>query len=239
MAQSSECILIIDDDKELCSLLSTYLKTEGMVDVDHAYDGREGLSKSVERTYGLIILDVMLPGGQNGFAILQNIRSRIATPVLMLTAKGSDDDRIIGLEMGADDYLPKPFNPRELLARIHAILRRRQSLRLKEAAKLVNRKYKVDDVELDYYARSVLRAGKPVEVTSVEFDILGKLMCNADKTVTRDELAKEVLGRSLGLDDRSVDVHVSRLRKKLAFNDGKGERIKAIRGAGYIYVSSG
>jgi len=237
MNQSLERILIIDDDKVLCSLLSTYLKPEGM-DVDLAHDGRDGLEKALRGVYSLIILDVMLPGGNNGFAVLQDIRAKTDIPVLMLTARGDDVDRIIGLEMGADDYLSKPFNPRELLARIHAILRRARSLKKEEISAVAVRKYKVGDVELNSGARVVLRAGEPVELTSVEFNILDILMKNASLPVTRDELAMEVLGHPLSSYDRSVDVHVSRLRKKLGSSDGKTERIKAVRGTGYIYVAS-
>jgi len=234
---SPERVLLIDDDKVLCSLLATYLKTEGL-EVDLAHDGREGLEKALGGRYSLLILDVMLPGGQNGFAVLQNIRSKMDTPVLMLTARGEDVDRIIGLEMGADDYLSKPFNPRELLARIHAILRRIKSLSPEKESDSAEGRYRIDDVELIYSARVVLRAGTPVDMTSVEFNILDRLMRNAGELVTRDELAREVLGRPLSPYDRSVDVHVSRLRKKLSSDNSKAERIKSIRGTGYIYVSS-
>ena len=237
MDHSMERILIIDDDKVLCSLLSTYLKTEEL-EVDLAHDGAEGLAKALGGRYSLIILDVMLPGGKNGFTVLQNIRMKTDTPVLMLTARGEEVDRIIGLEMGADDYLSKPFNPRELLARIHAVLRRAKSLKTEEATRSGDKRYKVDDVELNYSARIALRRGEPVEVTAVEFNILEMLMRNAGELVTRDTLAQEVLGRPLSPYDRSVDVHVSRLRKKLASGDGRTERIKSIRGAGYIFVSS-
>jgi DNA-binding response OmpR family regulator len=237
MEQTNESILVIDDDQALCELLTEYLAAEGFT-VDLAYDGWEGLEKAIGGRYSLIILDVMLPGGQNGFAVLQNIRTKKDTPVLMLTARGEEVDRIIGLEMGADDYLAKPFNPRELLARIHAILRRVKSLKTEEAARSADKRYKVDDVELNYSARIALRGGEPVEMTAVEFNILDILMRNAGELVTRDALAREVLGRPLSPYDRSVDVHVSRLRKKLSSDDGRTERIKSIRGAGYIYVSS-
>lgn len=236
MKQRKESILVIDDDQALCELLAEYLTVEGFT-VDLVHDSREGTSMALGGSYSLIILDVMLPGGQNGFAVLQNIRAGVNTPVLMLTARGEDVDRIIGLEMGADDYLSKPFNPRELLARIHAILRRIKLLSPEEESGSGDKKYKVDDVELNYSARVALRDGVPVEVTAVEFNILDRLMRNAGKLVTRDELAREVLGRPLSPYDRSVDVHVSRLRKKLS-SDGKTERIKSIRGAGYIYVYS-
>jgi two-component system, OmpR family, response regulator CpxR len=237
MEQLKESILVIDDDQALCELLAEYLTNDGFT-IDLAHDGREGLEKALGGRYSLFILDVMLPGGQNGFTVLQNIRAKTDTPVLMLTARGEEVDRIIGLEMGADDYLPKPFNPRELLARIHAILRRIKSLRTEEVSGSAGKRYKIDDVELNYSARVVLRAGVSVEVTAVEFSILDKLMRNAGELVTRDELAREVLGRPLSPYDRSVDVHVSRLRKKLSSDDGKTERIKSIRGSGYIYVSS-
>jgi DNA-binding response OmpR family regulator len=237
MERLKESILVIDDDQALCELLAEYLTNEGFT-IDLAHDGRDGIEKAFGRRYSLLILDVMLPGGQNGFSVLQNIRAKIDTPVLMLSARGDDVDRIIGLEMGADDYLSKPFNPRELLARIHAILRRMQSLRQEGVSDSATKRYKVDDVELNYSARAVLLAGEPVEVTSVEFNILDILMRNTGLLVTRDELAREVLGRPLSPYDRSVDVHVSRLRKKLDADDGRTERIKSIRGAGYIYLSS-
>jgi DNA-binding response OmpR family regulator len=217
--------------------LAEYLMNEGFR-IDRAHDGREGLSKAMAERYRLIILDVMLPGGQNGFTVLQNIRAKTDTPVLMLTARGEELDRIIGLEMGADDYLSKPFNPRELLARIHAILRRIKSQTQEDISDSLGKRFKIDDVELNYSARIALLAGEPVEMTAVEFDILDKLMRNAGVLVTREELAREVLGRPLAPYDRSVDVHVSRLRKKLTSGDGRTTRIKSIRGSGYIYVSS-
>lgn len=236
MEQVKESILIIDDDQKLCELLSEYLTNEGFI-IDLAHDGREGTAKALGRKYSLLILDVMLPGGQNGFAVLQTIRGKIDTPVLMLTARGEDIDRIIGLEMGADDYLPKPFNPRELLARIHAILRRIKTSR-PQTSLSADKKYKAGDVELNYSARTVFQGGKSVEVTIVEFNILDMLIRRAGELVTRDELAREVLGRPLSPYDRSVDVHVSRLRKKLSHYGGETERIKSVRGSGYVYISS-
>jgi two-component system response regulator CpxR len=157
----------------------------------------------------------------------------------MLTARGDDVDRIVGLEMGADDYLPKPFNPRELLARINAILRRSRLLWSNHAGNSKRaEKYKVADIELNVSAREVFKAGLPVDLTSVEFDILEILMHNAGNIVSRDELTKEVLGRSFSPYDRSIDVHVSRLRKKLGTGISSAERIKSIRGTGYIFVRS-
>jgi DNA-binding response OmpR family regulator len=237
MNQSKESILVIDDDKELCELLAEYLKPEGFT-VQAAHDGETGMEMALANGYSIILLDVMLPGRQNGFAVLQNIRAKITTPVLMLTARGEDVDRIVGLEMGADDYLPKPFNPRELLARIHAILRRVRAIGQVQTSDAITGKYKVDDIELNINARIVSCAGTRVDFTSVEFNILEVLMRNVGKIVTRDTLANDVLGRSLSPYDRSIDVHVSRLRKKLGCNSDSPERIKAIRGAGYIYVGS-
>jgi two-component system response regulator CpxR len=237
MNQSKESILVIDDDKELCDLLAEYLKPEGFT-IQAAHDGETGMEMALANGYSIILLDVMLPGGHNGFAVLQNIRAKITTPVLMLTARGEDVDRIVGLEMGADDYLPKPFNPRELLARIHAILRRVRAIGQVQTSDSITGKYKVDDIELNINARIVSCAGTRVDFTSVEFSILEVLMRNVGKIVTRDTLANDVLGRSLSPYDRSIDVHVSRLRKKLGCNSDSPERIKAIRGAGYIYVGS-
>lgn len=235
MEQVKKSILVIDDDQKLCELLAEYLANEGFT-IDLAHDSREGIVKFPGRKYSLIILDVMLPGGQNGFSVLQKIRSKTDTPVLMLTARGEDVDRIIGLEMGADDYLSKPFNPRELLARIRAILRRVNKSK-HETSLTTDSKYKIGDVELNCSARTVFKAGKIIEMTAVEFNILDILMRHAGELVTREQLAREVLGRSLSPYDRSVDVHVSRLRKKLNA-DSLTEHIKSVRGSGYVYASS-
>lgn len=237
MGHSPEHILIIDDDKVLCSLLSTYLETDGL-EVDFVDNGEDGLERALTGCYSLIILDVMLPGGYNGFAVLQNIRMKINTPVLMLTARGEEVERIIGLEMGADDYLAKPFNPRELLARIHAIFRRVHYVRDEEVPEVTGKKYRIGDVEINIGARVVLQRGKVVDLTEAEFNILSKLMQRAGEVVTRDELVREVLGRSLSPFDRSIDVHVSRLRKKLGGDNFGAEQIMSIRGAGYIYATS-
>lgn len=228
-----ERILIIDDDQELCSLLADYLRPEGF-EIDTAFDGYEGVEKSLSRKYSIIVLDVMLPGKLDGLGVLGHIRKKINIPVLMLSAKGEEMDRITGLEMGADDYLPKPFNARELLARIRNILRRSQSNTVKGTA---NFKYILGDLELFYGSRKVMCSSEPIELTSMEFDLLEYLVRNAGRVVTRDELAKKVLDRNLTPYDRSIDVHVSRLRKKLGTGDNGGtERIKAVRGTGYIYT---
>jgi len=229
-------ILVIDDDVELCSLLSEYLKPEGFI-VDTAYQSQNGIDKATKGQYNLIVLDVMLPGKLDGFDVLQAIRLKTRIPVLMLSARGEDVDRIVGLEMGADDYLPKPFNPRELLARIRTILRRSSS-----SQHIINRGeagscYKIGDLELEVSSRLVRCANKQVELTSVEFGLLTLLIQSAGQVLTRDDLTAEVLGRSLSPYDRSIDVHVSKLRKKLGLDPSGNERIKSVRGAGYVYTA--
>ncbi len=220
-------ILVVDDDRELCELVSEYLEREDFK-VEAVHEGHEGVQKALSGEYALIVLDVMLPR-LNGFEALRRIRERSRTPALMLTARGEDVDRIVGLELGADDYLPKPFNPRELLARIRAILRRAKP------APSPRERLSVGDLELDTGARVVRRAGKPVELTSVEFSLLEVLLRAVGRVVTREELAKSVLGREFTPFDRTIDVHVSNLRKKLGHRTG-AERIQTVRSAGYIYV---
>jgi DNA-binding response OmpR family regulator len=230
-------LLVIDDDIELCELLSDYLKPEGF-EITSIHDGKQGLQKVLSGAgeYDLIVLDVMLPG-MNGFEVLQRIRSQLDTPVLMLTARDEEVDRIVGLEMGADDYLPKPFNPRELVARARAILRRTKDRPDKGITPFTPEKIVLGDIELDMGARAVRREGKRLELTSVEFNILEILLRAAGHVVTREQLAESVLGRPLTAYDRSVDVHLSSLRKKLGHRYGETERIKTIRGVGYIYAN--
>jgi DNA-binding response OmpR family regulator len=235
MAQPREIVLVIDDDRDLCELLEEYLSREGFR-VETVQDGEEGLERALAGSYGVIVLDVMLPGRRNGFDILKKIRARIDTPVLMLTAKGEDVDRIVGLEMGADDYLPKPFNPRELVARLRAILRRVNSELVRISPGAATTRYTVGEVEMETGTRRVLRNGRPVELTAVEFSLLEMLLLRAGNIVTREVLTRSVLGRSLTPYDRAIDVHVSRLRKKLGRDDRGAERIRSIRGSGYIYV---
>lgn len=222
-------ILIIDDDRELCELVMEYLQPEGFK-VDRVHAGVEGLRKALSGEYALIVLDVILPG-LNGFEVLKQVRAQSRTPALMLTARGHDVDRIAGLELGADDYLAKPFNPRELLARIRAILRRASP------GPAARKRLIVGDLELDTGARLVRRAGKTVELTSVEFSLLEVLLRAAGRVVSREELVKTVLGRELDPDDRAIDVHLSKLRRKLGLQDG-AERIQTLRNAGYIYVQA-
>ena len=226
-------ILIIDDDVELCSLVTEYLASEGFK-VEAVYDGERGLERALQGNYSLGVLDVMLPG-MNGFEVLRRIRSNSSLPVLLLTARGEDVDRIVGLEIGADDYLPKPFNPRELVARIRAILRRTQEGPGGTGSQ-VPEVVKVADVELDPATRTVRHAGKPVDLTSVEFNLLEVLLREAGRVVTRERLASAVLSRKFSPFDRSIDMHVSKVRRKLADSDGGTEYIKTVRGVGYIFA---
>ena len=226
-------ILIIDDDVALCELVTEYLEPLGF-QIELMHRGDTGAERAIAGNYSLVVLDVMLPG-LNGFEVLRRIRAESKVPVLMLTARGDDVDRIVGLEIGADDYLPKPFNPRELTARIRAILRRAKS---DEPASKTTKKLSVGDVELDSGTRAVYRAGRNVELTAVEFDLLEKLLRAAGQIITREELSKEVLGRNSSPFDRSIDMHISNLRKKLGHHFGATERIKTVRGVGYIYAQA-
>jgi DNA-binding response OmpR family regulator len=227
-----ENILIIDDDVALCELVSEYLEPLGF-NVEAVNRGDTGAKRALQGEHSIILLDVMLPG-LNGFDVLRLIRAQSKTPVLMLTARGDDIDRIVGLEIGADDYLPKPFNPRELAARIRAILRRSDSNKSQaDAQRLV-----VGDVEMETGTRLVRRGEVVIELTVVEYDLLEKLLRSAGRIMTREELSRDVLGRSPSPFDRSVDMHISNLRKKLGHQVGAAERIKTVRGVGYIYAQS-
>ena len=230
-------ILIIDDDVELCELLTEYLVPEGF-QVDAVHSGTQAVEKAFSSNYSLLVLDVMLPGAR-GFDVLQEIRTKSRVPVIMLTARGDEVDRILGLEIGADDYMPKPFNPRELAARIQAVLRRIAAADSTVADTVpANEPLHMGDIELDPGARSVKRASQDIELTSVEFDLLSIFLRSAGSVLQREELARQILGRDLAPFDRSIDVHVSNLRKKLGpFPDGS-DRIKAIRSVGYLYVLS-
>jgi two-component system response regulator CpxR len=223
-------LLLIDDDVELTRLLSELLIQESF-GVDTNPGTADAASLAASGAYALVILDVMLPG-TNGFDVLRQIRTRSRVPVILLSARGQDVDRIVGLELGADDYVPKPFNTRELLARIRAVLRRAEPGASDRERQVVA----VDDVTLDSASRMILRGGRPVDLTSVEFDMLRVLLESAGRTVSRDTLATTVLGHRLDAYDRSVDMHVSRLRRKLAERGPGEERIKTVRGIGYIYT---
>mgnify|MGYP001419871802 FL=1 len=226
-------ILVIDDDAELCELVSEYLETEGF-EIDTEGSGDHGADRALESDYDLIILDVMLPG-INGFEALRRIRAQSNVPVLMLTARGDDVDRIVGLEIGADDYLPKPFNPRELVARIHAILRR-SSAHANAGAAALNEKVAIGDIQLDTGSRTVTRDNNPIHLTAMEFDVLEVLLRNAGRVVERENLVEQVLDRKYSPYDRSIDVHVSNLRKKLGHEVDGMERIKSVRQVGYLYA---
>lgn len=222
-----EDVLLIDDDVELCSMLTDYLGRYGF-HVTAMHRGDTGLDTALSNSYTLILLDVMLPG-LDGFEVLKRIRAASSTNVLLLTARGEDIDRIVGLEIGADDYLPKPFNPRELLARMRAVLRRSSNAAVKKEDSVL----RIAGLELDPAARIVLQNGKKVELTDVEFGLLEALMHSPGKVIPREELAENVLGRKFHPFDRSLDMHVSRMRKKLNENDASDELVKTIRGVGY------
>ncbi len=234
---ATQNILLIDDDTALCSLLKEYLADEGF-ELEICHEGIEGSDKALSQKHDLVILDVMLPGC-NGFEVLKKIRKQSNVPVLMLTARGDDVDRIVGLEIGADDYLGKPFNPRELVARIRAIFRRTQSQDSDPDKPMEPSKLSVDDIELELNTRRVLKQGQAIDLTAVEFNLLKVLLQSAGSIVSREELNHEVLGRSYSPYDRSIDVHVSKLRKKLGEKVGQAERIQAIRGEGYLYACLG
>ena len=224
-------VLIIDDDEELCDLVSEYLTVEGF-ETTAVHDGATGLEQALSGEFDLAILDVMLPK-LNGFDVLRNLRQKSGLPVLMLTARGDDMERIVGLEIGADDYLPKPFNPRELVARLRAILRRASS---DEADHPPVEKINIDDLELSASSRSVKRDGDELPVTSVEFDLLSALLRDAGRVVKKEDLSESVLERRLSPYDRSLDMHISNLRKKLGLRPDGTERIKTVRSVGYIYT---
>ncbi|MDQ3814827.1 MAG: response regulator transcription factor [Armatimonadota bacterium] len=228
-------ILIVDDDVELCGLVARYLTREGF-EVKAVHNGTQGVEESLSGQYVLVVLDVMLPG-LTGFEVLRLLRAQSAIPVLMLTARGDDVDRIVGLEIGADDYLPKPCNPRELVARIRAILRRTKSAPPEApAAPPEPGLLRVGDVEMDLGARVVRRAGQVVELTGAEFDLLAVLLRSAGQVISREELVRSVLNRPLLALDRSIDTLVSNLRRKLGRPGDGMERIKSVRGSGFVYA---
>lgn len=224
-------MLIIDDDEELCELVSEYLGVEGF-DAESVNDGEAGLKKALSGDYEMAILDVMLPK-MDGFEVLRNLRKESKLPVIMLTARGDDMERIVGLEIGADDYLPKPFNPRELAARLRAVLRRTaepaNSDQLGETIEL-------DDIVISSSSRVATLSGKEVSLTSVEFELLFELLRKAGNVVRKEDLSEAVLDRKLSPFDRSLDMHISNLRKKLGSRKDGSTRIKTIRSVGYIYT---
>ncbi len=225
-------LLIIDDDTELCALLAEFLEREGFqTTLEH--DGLRGLELALNGAFALIVLDLMLPS-LDGFALLKLLRVKSRVPVLMLTARGEDVDRIVGLELGADDYLPKPFNPRELVARIRAILRRAGSRAARGAATDV---VEVGPIKLNMGNHQVRIAGENVVLTGAELRVLELLMRSAGQVISRDSLTEQALGRRLAAYDRSIDTHISNLRRKLNLLSGKDPEIKNIRGSGYILTN--
>ena len=220
-------ILLVDDDLELCELLKRYLERE-LFKVTLVHQAQEGLEQALTGKYQAVILDVMLPGG-NGVEVLRAIRQRSDIPVLMLTAKGDEMDRIEGLEIGADDYMPKPANPRELTARLRSILRRNRSGDVADVT------IELDELNIDLDQHKVSRQGEVLDLTATEFNILCVLAREAGKVVEKNRLAEQSMQRSLTLYDRSLDMHLSNLRKKLGPNRNGDQRIKTVRGIGYIY----
>lgn len=220
-------VLLVDDDVELCASLTRLLRMEGF-DAAVVHDTKAAVDESLTDKYQLVILDVMLPGG-DGRQALRRIRLSSQVPVIMLTARGDEADRISGLEAGADDYLPKPFAPRELIARMRAVLRRKQPHGTPEM-------FAIDDLEIHVPSRRVLRQGMELDLTGAEFDILLLLVRSAGKVLSRSEIAEIGLGRPIAPLDRSIDNHVSNLRKKLGPWFNGRERIRNLRGTGYIYT---
>ena len=228
-------ILIIDDDQEFCAIIADYLLHEGF-EVTSTRDGTDGLQRlfASKGSYDLVLLDLILPG-MNGFEVLQRIRSGLDTPVVVLTGPGKRMLNVVGLEVGADDFLVKPCSPRELLAKIRAILRRTKNL-VKDGVGAEPARIVLGDIELDAGSRVVLRNGEKLRLTSAEFNFLEIFLKAAGRVVSRELLAKNVLGRDLDAYDRSVDMHVSRLRKKLGHQYNGIDRIITIRGVGFIYT---
>lgn len=225
-------VLCIDDDRRLFELLATYLASNGVV-LEHAATGREGLAALDSRpgAFDAVLLDVMMPG-LDGLQVCKRIRERSALPIIMLTAKGDETDRVVGLELGADDYVPKPFSARELLARLRAVLRRAGGGAA--APEGTRRLLAVGDVELDLDGRQAHVAGRPVELTGLEFDLLVALVRRAGRVVPREVLMEEAGRGDVTVNDRTVDVHVSHLRRKLGDDPRAPRLIKTVRGVGYV-----
>ena len=224
-------ILIIDDDQELCALLAEFLALEGF-SVSCIHDGADSIELCRAESFSAIVLDVMLPRIQ-GFDVLRRLREFSETPVIMLTARGDATDRIVGLEMGADDYLPKPCNPRELAARLRAVLRRSEQRRSEPTRGLLE----CGDLRLNPADRRVHFADEELKLTTAEFNVLAVLMERAGTVVDKETLSQQALGRALTAYDRSIDVHISNLRKKIP--QQQRELIMSVRGVGYQLTLSG
>jgi two-component system response regulator CpxR len=226
-------VLVVDDDRELCQMLAEYLAAE-QFEVRSVHDGAAALGEVRAHPYGIVILDVMLPS-LSGFDVLRELDAATAPPVLMLTARGEDIDRIVGLELGADDYLAKPFNPRELVARVRAILRRAGTRGERRAPDSVE----VGPIRLNVANHQVRVAGNPVVLTGAELRVLELLMRAAGQVISREALTEQALGRKLAAYDRSIDTHISNLRRKLGLNSAGDPEIRNIRGSGYLLTSGG
>jgi len=220
-------LLLVDDDRELDQMLTEYLSAEPF-SVATALDGMMALDRLANEMFDLVILDVMLPS-LNGFDVLRRLRQTLTVPVIMLTARGEDIDRILGLELGADDYLPKPFNPKELVARIHAVLRRTA-----KNMEYANQTIAVGSLQLSSATFEATLDGRAVRLTGTEFRVLELLMRGAGHAQSREFLTERILGRKLSAYDRSIDTHISNLRRKLVDGHGRGIEIRNIRGAGYV-----
>lgn len=226
-------LLLIDDDIELCEILVEYLTSEGF-SVESAHEGLTGAQLALSGQFDVVILDVMLPE-LNGYEVLQRIRAVSKIPVLMLTARGDDIDRIIGLEMGSDDYLAKPCNPRELLARLHAILRRTQ-ITQDQTETFRSETYRSGDIEMTPTSRRVSKAGEILPLTSTEYNLLEVLIRNVGHVVSKETLSEQALGRKLARYDRSIDMHISKLRRKLGPGLDDQPLIQTVRGMGYQLI---
>ena len=226
-------VLLVDDDRELCQMLTEYLSGERF-DVTSVHDGGEALRALGDRDFDIVILDVMLPS-VSGFDVLRELGAARPTPILMLTARGDDVDRIVGLELGADDYLGKPFNPRELVARLRAILRR-SALRAPRAG--VPESLEVGPISLHSGTHQVRVEGRPVPLTGAEFRVLELLMRSSGQVISREALTEQALGRKLVPYDRSIDTHISNLRRKLDLEKSTNPGIRNVRGSGYMLTSA-
>lgn len=226
-------VLIIDDDPKLCRLVKDYLDPMGY-DVESAGTGPAGLEKALAGDFQAVILDVMLPG-MDGFEVLRRIRQSSTVPVLMLTALGDESDRIVGLEIGADDYLPKTFSTRELLARLRAVTRRSNMTQSQKAEN--DDEIAIGELRINPASRQASESGQILSLTPVEFDLLVTLARSADRVMSRDRLLDEISGRDYEVFDRSIDVHISSLRRKLNDDPKNPRYIKTVRSAGYMLIS--
>ncbi len=226
-------ILIIDDDQKLCALLAEYLSPFGY-EVVSAYTGPDGLKRALKEEFHAVILDVMLPG-MDGFEVLKALRQRSSVPVLMLTSRGDETDRIVGLEVGADDYIPKTFSTRELLARLRAVTRRSFQT-AKEVLPPPEMPLLVGPLRIDPASRTATLRNDPLELTALEFDLLLTLARSAGRVLSRDQLLESVAGREYEVYDRSIDVHISKLRRKLGDDPKEPCFIKTVRSAGYVLL---